>query len=53
MIILEAIPWLISFVMIGAMLWLARAAFASGEHAGRPEIHPPPPNPPVAADEDE
>jgi hypothetical protein len=43
MIILEAIPWLVSFVMLGAMAFLARSAFQSGESAGRPEINPPTP----------
>lgn len=42
MFILEAIPWLVSFVMLGAMAYLARAAFQSGEGAGRPDIHLPP-----------
>ena len=41
MIILEALPWLASFVVLGAMALLARSAFSSGEFAGRPEIHPP------------
>jgi hypothetical protein len=41
MIILEAIPWLVSFVMLGAMAALARTAFSSGEFAGRPHIEPP------------
>ena len=46
MIILEALPWLASFVVLGAMALLARSAFRSGEFAGRPEIHPPVPPPP-------
>ena len=45
MIILEAIPWLVSFVVLGAMALLARSAFSSGEFAGRPEIHLPEPPP--------
>ncbi|MCC6237239.1 MAG: hypothetical protein IT299_06675 [Dehalococcoidia bacterium] len=49
MFILEAIPWLLSFAMLGAMAYLARAAFQSGEGAGRPDIHlPPPPAEPPA-----
>jgi hypothetical protein len=43
MIILEAVPWLVSFVMLGAMAALARSAFSSGEFAGRPHIEPPEP----------
>ena len=43
MIILEAIPWLLSFVMLGAMAALARSAFSSGDFAGRPDIQPPAP----------
>lgn len=39
MIIFQAIPWLVSVVMLGAMAMLARSAFSSGESAGRPEIH--------------
>jgi hypothetical protein len=42
MIILEAIPWLLSFLMLGAMAALARSAFSSGESAGRPDIILPP-----------
>lgn len=43
MIILQAIPWLVSFVVLGVIFNLGRVAFASGERAGRPEIHLPPP----------
>ncbi len=43
MIVLEAVPWLLSFVMLGAMAALARSAFRSGEFAGRPRIEPPAP----------
>jgi hypothetical protein len=42
MIILQAIPWLASFVVLGVMFSLGRAAFASGEAAGRPQIELPP-----------
>ena len=41
MIILQAIPWLVSFVVLGAMALLARSAFSSGESAGRAEIRRP------------
>jgi len=51
MIILEALPWLASFVVLGAMALLARSAFRSGEFAGRPEIHLP--EPPAANPEAE
>lgn len=51
MIILQAIPWLVSFVVLGVIFNLGRAAFASGEKAGRPEIHLPPPKPEADAAE--
>jgi len=51
MIILEALPWLASFVVLGAMAVLARSAFSSGEFAGRPEIHAP--EPPATSKESE
>ena len=51
MIILEAIPWLVSFVVLGAMALLARSAFSSGEFAGRPDIHPPEPPPSTDTDD--
>ena len=43
MFILEALPWLASFVVLGAMALLARSAFSAGEFAGRPDIYPPEP----------
>ena len=52
MIILEALPWLASFVVLGAMALLARSAFSAGEFAGRPDIYPPEPPPPAETEDD-
>ncbi len=51
MIILQAIPWLVSFVVLAVMASLARSAFSSGEAAGRPEIHLPRTKPDAAPEE--
>ena len=37
MAVLELIPWVVSFVMLGAMFLLATVAFRAGEHAGHHE----------------
>ena len=37
MVVLELIPWVISFIMLGAMFYLATIAFRAGEHAGHHE----------------
>jgi len=37
MAVLELIPWVVSFIMLGAMLFLATIAFRAGEHAGHHE----------------
>jgi hypothetical protein len=34
MALLELIPWAVSFVMLGAMFYLATIAFRAGEQAG-------------------
>jgi hypothetical protein len=40
--VVQAIAWLVSFVVLGVMFSLGRAAFAAGESAGRPHIELPP-----------
>ena len=50
MVILQAIPWLISFAVLAVIFNLGRVAFASGESAGRPEIHLPPAKPEADAE---
>ena len=52
MIVLEAIPWLISFAVLAVIFNLGRVAFSSGESAGRPEIHLPPPKPEASESSD-
>ena len=37
MAVLELIPWAVSFIMLGAMFFLATIAFRAGEHAGHHE----------------
>ena len=37
MAVLELIPWVVSFIMLGAMFFLATTAFRAGEHAGHHE----------------
>ena len=34
MALLELIPWAVSFIMLGAMFYLATIAFRAGEQAG-------------------
>lgn len=51
MIVLQAIPWLISFAVLAVIFNLGRAAFSSGESAGRPEIHLPAPKADAAVEE--
>lgn len=43
MIIVQAIAWIVSFAVLAVIFNLGRVAFSSGESAGRPEIHLPPP----------